>query len=148
MTERVKARPRRRTWPRFPSLLQDVMGDVFISPWDEEETPSAMWAPRMDLIETDGAYEVHLDLPGLAKENVSVDVEDHRLVVHGQRDEATRSDDANVLRMERSYGRFYRSLTLPEAAAPEKAQATFRDGVLTIRVPKSEAKKPTKISIQ
>ena len=149
MTELVKTRPPRRRWSRFPSLLQDLMGDVFIDPWDEEvERPTAMWSPRMDLIETDGGYDLHMDLPGLTKDDVSIDVENHRLVVHGQRQEETRTEDANVLRMERRYGHFYRSLLLPDAALPDKAEATFRDGVLTIHVPKSEAKKPKKIRIE
>lgn len=149
MTELVKSRPRRRTWPRFPSLFQDLMSEAFTAPWDEEGEPrSALWAPRMDLVETDGAFELQMDLPGLSKDDVSIDVENHRLVVHGQREESTREEEANVLRMERNYGRFYRSLVLPDAALPEKAEATFNKGVLTIRVPKAEAKKPKKISIK
>lgn len=149
MTELVKSRPIRRRWPRVPSLFQDLMDDLLIAPWEEEtERPSAMWAPRMDLIETDDAYELQMDLPGLTKDDVSIDVENHRLVVHGQRKEATRKEEANVLRMERTVGRFYRSLTLPDAALPEKAEATFRDGVLSIRVPKTKARKPKKISIK
>jgi HSP20 family protein len=149
MAELVKTRPRRRSWPRVPSLFQDLMGDFLVTPWQADlEQPAAMWSPRMDLIESDGAYELHMDLPGLSKDDVSIDVENHRLVVHGQRQEETRKDDDNVVRMERHFGRFYRSLTLPETALPEKAKATFEDGVLTIRIPKSEAKKPKKISIQ
>lgn len=149
MSELTKTRPRRRTWARFPDVIQDMMDDVFMAPWDQDrERPSAMWSPRMDLVETDGAYELQMDLPGLGADDVSIDVEDHRLVVHGQREEETREEEANVLRMERHSGRFYRRLILPDSAIPEKANATFRDGVLTIRVPKAEAKKPKKIKIQ
>jgi HSP20 family protein len=125
------------------------MEDVLTTPWREDvEPPATIWSPRMDLVETDGAYELHMDLPGLNGDNVSVDVEDHRLVVHGRRGEETREEEANYLRIERNFGRFYRSLTLPDMTVPEQAEATFRDGVLTIRVPKSEAKKPKKISIR
>jgi HSP20 family protein len=125
------------------------MEDFLVTPWSEDvEPPTPIWSPRMDLVETEGAYEVHMDLPGLNSDNVSIDAEDHRLVVHGRRQEETRKEEANYLRVERNSGRFYRSLTLPDAAVPERVEATFRDGVLTIHVPKSEAKKPKKISIQ
>lgn len=148
MTELTKARPRRRTGLRVPRLFQDLMDEFLIMPWQADlEQPSAMWSPRMDLVETDGAYELQIDLPGLTKDDVSIDVENHRLVVHGQRQEETRKDEENVLHLERHFGRFYRSLALPDTALPEKAEATFEGGVLTIRIPKSKAKKPKKISI-
>lgn len=149
MTELTKTPSRRRAALRVPRTFRDLMEDFWITPWSEEaERSTTMWSPRMDLVETDDAYELHMDLPGLDSDNVSIDVENHRLVVHGQRQEETREEETNYLRVERNFGRFYRSLTLPDAAAPERAEATFRDGVLTIHVPKSEAKKPKKISIQ
>jgi len=149
MTELTKTPTRRRTTLRVPRTFRDLMEDFLITPWSEEvEQPTTMWSPRMDLVETDDAYELHMDLPGLNSDNVSIDVENHRLVVHGQRQEETREEETNYVRVERNFGRFYRSLTLPDAALPEKAEATFRDGVLTIRVPKSKAKKPKKIAIR
>jgi HSP20 family protein len=148
MTELTRSRPRRRSWTALPRLVQDLMDEALFTPWDADtERPTAMWSPRMDLVETDGAYQVQMDLPGLTKDDVSIDVENHRLVVHGHREEETREEESNVLRLERHSGRFYRSLTLPDAARPEQAEATFRDGVLTVRIPKAEAKTPTKIRI-
>ena len=149
MAELVKTRPRRRTATRFPTFFQDWMSDLMTPAWaDEAEPASTMWAPRLDFMETDGAYEMQVDLPGLTKDDISIDVDERRLVVHGQREETTRDEEANMLRLERRFGRFYRSLALPEAAEPHRAEATFHDGVLTVRIPKSETKKPTKISIQ
>jgi HSP20 family protein len=168
MTELTRSRPRRRSWPALPRLVQDLMDEALFAPWDEDtERPAALWSPRMDLVETDGAYQVQMDLPGLTTDDVSIDVDDHRLVIHGRRAEETRTEkagkgeageektdgekageeEARVLRLERHYGRFYRSLTLPDAARPEQAEATFRDGVLTVRIPKAEAKTPKTIRI-
>jgi HSP20 family protein len=153
MTARSRSRPRRRSWPALPRLVQDLMDEALFAPWDEDaERPAALWSPRMDLVETDGAYQVQMDLPGLTTDDVSIDVDDHRLVIHGRRAEETRTEkageeEARVLRLERHYGRFYRSLTLPDAARPEQAEATFRDGVLTVRIPKAEAKTPKTIRI-
>jgi len=158
MTELTRPRPRRRSWPALPRLVQDLMDEALFTPWDEDtERPAALWSPRMDLVETDGAYQVQMDLPGLTTDDVSIDVDDHRLVIHGRRAEETRTEkagkgeageeEARVLRLERHYGRFYRSLTLPDAARPEQAEATFRDGVLTVRIPKAEAKTPKTIRI-
>jgi len=125
MAELVKTRPRRRTATRFPTFFQDWMNDLMTPAWaDEAEPASTMWAPRLDFMETDGAYEMQVDLPGLTKDDISIHVD------------------------ERRFGRFYRSLALPDAAEPHRAEATFHDGVLTVRIPKSETKKPTKISIQ
>jgi HSP20 family protein len=168
MTELTRSRPRRRSWTALPRLVQNLMDEALFSPWDEDiERPTAMWSPRMDLVETDGAYQLQMDLPGLTKDDVSIDVENHRLVIHGRRAEETRGEagreeeageeeageeeageeETRVLRLERRYGRFYRSLTLPDSAQPEQAEATFRDGVLTVRIPKAEAKTPKTIRI-
>lgn len=143
---------RRRPLPVFRSMrrdLDELVSDFFRRPFGEgeEELPSAVWAPRMDLAENDAAYLVELDLPGVAKEDIKIDLEDNRLMVRGERKEEEREEGENYLRMERSYGNFYRSFSLPDVAKTKDIKAEFKDGVLKIRIPKSEEKKPKRIKI-
>ena len=101
----------------------------------------------MDVKETDDRYRLSLDLPGVSKDDVSITVEDNRLTIRGERQGETRSEDENVVRMERSFGRFYRTLRLPESVNEEQITATFDDGVLSVDLPKTEKSTPTNISI-
>lgn len=134
---------------RRTARLRDLMDELLATAWDEDSPASSgLWAPRIDIMETDGAYELRMDLPGLSKDEITINVENHRLTVHGEREEERREDDMNMLRMERHVGRFYRSLPLPEDALPEQAEASFRQGVLAIRLPRTASKKPTRVSIQ
>jgi HSP20 family protein len=105
----------RRRWPFMPFALED-----------------AAWAPELEVREHDGTLQVRLDLPGLKKEDVKVDVTDDALVVQGERRQEEEKTAQGYYRSERSYGRFFRSVPLPEGARPETAKATFADGVLEI----------------
>jgi HSP20 family protein len=124
----------------FFSRSQDLEGDG-------EETASAVWAPRMDLTETDDAYRVQMDLPGLKKGDLNVRMDDHRLLVSGERAEETTSEDEDHVHSERYFGSFYRSVRLPMAVEEENIKANFKNGVLTIDLPKSEKSKPKQIEI-
>ncbi len=108
---------------------------------------SAVWAPRTDLSETEDAYLINLDLPGLTKEDVEISFHDGTLSINGERRHEETEEDRTVVRVERSYGRFYRAFTLPQTADTENIEATFGDGVLNIRVPKVEEVKPRRIDI-
>jgi HSP20 family protein len=111
-------------------------------------SPSGGWVPALDVYETQDRFVVALELPGIDPADVEVSVEDSTLAVKGQRDffynDAT---DESVRRIERRYGQFTRSLTLPPTADAEKAEATFDKGVLTIQVPKREEAKPRRITV-
>jgi HSP20 family protein len=150
MAERTPTRKRRR---RLPSLfesspLESWMREFLLPVWDEtEERASTLWAPQMDMIETESDYEVQMDLPGLSKDDITIEAENHRLTVRGERKEERREGDENYVRMERRTGRFYRSIALPDAARPEQAEASVTDGVLTVRVPKAKEKAAKKIEI-
>ncbi len=108
---------------------------------------SAVWAPRTDLSETEDAYLIHLDLPGLAKEDVEISFHDGTLSISGERRQEETEEDRTFVRVERSYGRFYRAFTLPKTADTEGIEATFSDDVLNIRVSKIEEAKPRRIDI-
>lgn len=114
---------------------------------DEEKRVSTVWTPRMDLTETDDAYHVQMDLPGLKKGDINVRMDGHRLLVSGERARETTSEDENHVRSERYFGSFYRSVRLPMAVEEESIRARFKNGVLTIDLPKSEKSKPKRIEI-
>jgi len=108
---------------------------------------SAVWAPRMDLSETDDAYHVQMDLPGMKKDDIHVRIDDHRLLVSEERTEESMSEDEDHVHSERYFGSFYRSVRLPMVVEEKQIKAHFKQGVLTIDLPKSEKSKPKQIDI-
>ncbi len=100
-------------------------------------TPVA-WIPALDIFERDGQLVVQADLPGVAADNVTVEVEDGLLTVSGERREEREFDEDGIRRLERRYGKFSRSIALPEGAKADEIQASFRDGVLEITMPMAE----------
>jgi len=114
---------------------------------ESSEAETAVWTPRIDLAETDDAYLIHLDLPGLSKEDINLNYHDGTLSVSGERKVNEQEDKANYVRIERFYGHFYRSFALPKAINQNDIEATYQDGVLDIRVPKTEEVKPRQIKV-
>ena len=114
----------------------------------DEARESAVWAPRADLTETEGAYFIHLDLPGLQKDDVEINVHDGTLSISGERQHQETEEDRTFVRVERSYGRFYRAFSLPQTIDAQGIEATFEDGVLSIHVPTAEELKPRRIDIR
>jgi HSP20 family protein len=105
------------------------------------------WVPSMDLVETDDHFVLRADLPGLAEGDVAIELEDNVLTVSGER-KSEHEEKEGFYRMERSFGQFRRSLTLPDGIDAEKIAATFDKGVLEVRIPKPEARKPRRVAIQ
>ena len=93
------------------------------------------WAPDIDVFERDNRLVTKVDLPGLKKEDVKVEVTDGHLAISGERKSETEEKRGNVYRCERSYGGFYRAVPLPEGAKLEDVKATFAEGVLEVSVP-------------
>lgn len=106
------------------------------------------WVPRADVHENDNAFVVQLDLPGVDKNNVKVKFEDDTLVVSGERKYESSVDGKNFHRVERIYGSFTRSISVPKDVDPEKIGANFKNGVLEITLPKTEEVKPKEIEIK
>jgi HSP20 family protein len=94
------------------------------------------WSPAMDLSETADAFVLRADLPGLDRDDVSIEVKDNVLTVAGERRDEHKEDRKGYYRVERAYGAFSRSLTLPHGVDPEGVSAGFDKGVLEVRVPK------------
>jgi HSP20 family protein len=105
------------------------------------------WIPAMDLVETDDDFVLRADLPGLSEEDVNIELEDNVLTISGERKAEHEERKEGYYRVERSSGSFSRSLTLPEGVDPDGVKASFDRGVLEVRVPKPEAKKPRKVAI-
>jgi HSP20 family protein len=105
------------------------------------------WIPAMDLVENEDTFVLRADLPGLSEADVDIEVEDNVLTVSGERKSEHEDRKEGYYRVERSFGSFRRSLTLPEGVEPESVKATFDRGVLEVSIPKPEQRKPRKVSI-
>jgi HSP20 family protein len=119
----------------------------FYAPTPGNSRAYRRWIPAMDLVESDGEFVLRADLPGLSEEDVNIEVDDNVLTVSGERKSEHEDRKDGFHRVERSYGSFRRSLTLPEGVEPDAVKATFDRGVLEVRVPKPEQRKPRKVSI-
>jgi HSP20 family protein len=108
---------------------------------------SGAWAPPVDIHETDDALILKAELPGFSKDDVNVELKDNSLTLKGQRRHETEVKEEQYHRRERAYGSFQRTFMLPTPVDSEKVTATYKDGVLELRLPKSEAAKPKRIAI-
>jgi HSP20 family protein len=127
--------------------MNRLFGTVFDAPNPSNGNTLRRWMPPMDLVETDDHFVLRADLPGLAEGDVSIEVEDNVLTVSGERKAEHETTKEGYHRVERAFGSFSRSLTLPEGVDAEAVTANFDRGVLEIRIPKPEQRKPRKISI-
>ncbi len=105
------------------------------------------WTPAMDVVETDDHYVLRADLPGVSEGDVKIEVDDNVLTVSGERKSSNEETKQGYYRVERSYGHFSRTLTLPEGVDADSINATFDRGVLEVKVPKPEQRKPRKVEI-
>ena len=105
------------------------------------------WIPAMDLVETADAFVLRADLPGLTDKDVNIELEDNVLTISGERKAEHEEAKDGYYRVERSSGTFSRSLTLPEGVDPAAVKANFEHGVLEVRIPKPEQRKPRKVAI-
>jgi HSP20 family protein len=106
------------------------------------------WTPPVDIYETDDALVFQADLPGVAKDEVSIEVHNNTLSLRGERKRGAEGQADRYHRVERAYGPFQRSFVLPTMVDQEKVQATYHDGILELRLPKPESAKPRRIAIQ
>lgn len=105
------------------------------------------WIPPMDLVETDDHLVLRADLPGLARDDIEIEVKDNVLTIAGERKSEHEEKGEGFHRVERAFGRFSRSLDLPRGIATDQVDARFDRGVLEVRIPKPEERKPTRIEI-
>jgi HSP20 family protein len=105
------------------------------------------WVPPMDLVEAEDHFVLKADLPGLAEGDVTIEVQDGTLTISGERRPEHEERETGWYRIERSFGSFHRSLTLPDGVDPGRIDASFANGVLEVHIPKPEERKPRRISI-
>lgn len=111
---------------------------------------SSLWYPQIEVSQRGGNLVVCADLPGIRKEDVHLEIHDDYLVLEGERRQESEENQGGVYRSERSYGRFYRTIPLPDGVNPEQVRANFKDGVLEVKVPMptAEQRQGRKIEIQ
>ncbi|CBH25092.1 HSP20 family protein [Salinibacter ruber] len=140
----------RRTPNRTVRDLQrevDSIFDRFFGRGGDDDT-STVWAPRTDLSETDDAFRIRLDVPGMTKDDIAINLQNNTLTVSGERSSERQKDSEEYVRVERAFGNFHRTFTLPDAVDPDRVEATYDEGVLTINVPKTEKSTRRQIEIQ
>jgi len=111
-------------------------------------TGDALWMPRMDLRETDTAFIVEADLPGMVLEDITVQVEGSTVIISGERKGEHVSNAGDMAYRERRFGKFQRAFTLPAAVKVDAIEAKYTNGVLTVTVPKAEEARTKRIAIQ
>jgi HSP20 family protein len=132
-------------------LLQSDMNRLFDTFFQGRNGGAASgarrWVPPMDLVETDDDFVLRADLPGLGEDDVDIEVKDNVLTVSGERESEHEARGEGYHRVERSFGRFARSLDLPEGVDAGAITAGFDRGVLEVRIPKPEERQPTRVEI-
>jgi HSP20 family protein len=121
----------------------DRVFDAFFGQTDQ----ARRWVPPMDLVEAEDHFVLKADLPGLRESDVNIEVQDGTLTISGERKAEHEQREKGWYRIERAFGAFNRSLTLPDGVDPDRIAASFSDGVLELRIPKPEERKPRRISI-
>jgi HSP20 family protein len=129
--------------PNVFSEMDDVLKKMWYGfPFHNlEEDMDVAWSPRLDVSETDNGLEIVADLPGMDKKDINVSLEENLLTIKGEKKEEKESKDKHYHTIERRSGSFYRAIRLPVEVEKDKVEAAFKDGVLTLRLPKTKESK-------
>lgn len=141
-------------WDPFRNVatLQDRINKLFEDSFphqnsQEDDLRTCDWRPLVDIFETNSGMVIRVDLPGVKRENVAVEIKDNILTLKGERLSECEVPDENYLRRERCCGLFQRAFNLNQAVAPDKVKAKFKDGVLEVEIPKPEQEIAKKIKV-
>ncbi len=145
-------RPELGGWPTYNRLtdLRDEIDRLFEFPLSEMTRGSRVfsgWTPALDLYEEKDNLVVKVELPGMKREDIDVSLHEGSLSISGERKSEEKRKDADVYRSERFVGRFQRTVMLPTPVAGDKVKAQYKDGILTITLPKTEEAKPKRIDV-
>ena len=142
-------------WDPFRELeeMSDRLNRMFARPETrtsngKETMIIADWTPSVDISETEEEYQIKAEIPDVRKDDVKVTVEDGVLTIQGRRNQEKEEKGTKYHRIERSYGSFARTFSLPDVIEADKVNAEFKDGVLNLRLPKSEKAKPKAIEVK
>lgn len=132
----------------FGKLFKDFENRFgFGSDRKDDNYDNAVWSPLTDIYENENEYKLQLDLPGIKKDDLKISYSDGELKISGERRYENEDKDTKYHRIERAFGKYYRSFTLPKSADYDKIKADFKDGQLKISIPKKEEAKPKEIAI-
>lgn len=140
-------------WDPFRDLvtLREKMNrlfeEAFTSRGEEKDLIASTWTPSVDIYETENALVLTAELPGLDEKDIEIKIEDNTLTLRGERKFEKETKEENYHRLERSYGSFYRSFTLPNYIDQDKIQAEHENGILKITMPKKPELKPKKVKV-
>jgi HSP20 family protein len=144
----VKWNPRTRELSRMHETIDDVIRDFFSEPWQAAAAPAADWMPRTDVVEEAGQYLVMLDLPGMKQEDIRISLDNGSLSIQGERKSEHESTARGYARFERASGSFTRTFSVPTTIDGKRIEAVYKDGVLTVVLPKSEEAHPKLIEVK
>ncbi len=135
------------------STLQERINRLFIEAFPqttgtEGELTRGAWNPVVDIFDKEDSIIIHAELPGVKKNDISVEIKDNMLILKGERSVNEEVKEENYYRKERSFGSFQRAFTLPVPVDPDKIKATYKDGVLEIKLEKPEKEIPKKIRVE
>jgi HSP20 family protein len=129
----------------FSSRLHRLLGDA---PSEDQSDSLGTWSPAVDIFDKAGEVVIHAELPGMKKEDIDVRVENNILTIRGKKEQREEVTGDDYFRSERLYGSFSRSFSLPNTVEASKIAAQYKDGVLTLSIPKAEEAKPRQIEVK
>lgn len=140
---------RRDPWMTIPTLQNEInrLFDGMLPATEREETDFFNWQPSVDTIEKDNAVEIRAELPGIKKDDISIDVRGNVLTLSGERNYDEDVNEENFYRKERFYGKFQRAFTLSDNVDADNIDAHFDEGILKITVPKTEESQKKQITV-
>jgi len=144
-------RPDVWSWSPFDQLtnLRDEINRLFESPFSNGNSDALnTWAPALDLFEDKDSLVLRAEVPGLKKEDIDISLHENTITISGERRNEKKYEGSETSREERVFGRFTRSLQLPKQVDAGKVKASYKDGILTVTLPKTEGAKPRQIAIQ
>lgn len=134
----------RRNLVSLPNEIDKFFGDFGLDFWNTD----SVWNPSVDITESKDGFELKAEIPGLNKDDIKISFEDEMLKLSGEKKFEDEKKDKNYHRIERRYGKFERMFYLPKNVKANDIKATYKDGVLTLHIPKSEEAKPKEIEIK
>ena len=146
MTYLTTRRPMRNLFSLHNEMGR-IFGDLFVPHKGGTDTEETAWIPTVDISEMENGFEIRAELPGVSENDVNVTVTDNVLTIKGEKQQEAETDGKNYHRVERRYGSFQRSFTLPRHTETDAIKAEYKDGVLTLGIPKAEVAKPTEVPI-
>jgi len=142
--------PQLSNWPSFDRLssLRNDLDRLFDLSWSGRDSGLfSGWSPALDVFDEKDHFVVNAELPGMKKEEIELSFQDGVLSISGERKQSTEKTEGETYRSERYFGKFQRSVTLPVAVDSSKISASYKDGILSVTLPKSEAAKPKQIQV-